>query len=245
MGIFSKSTAPPPEPEIDLSEVTDEPIFSEDVAEQQELERKRNKSRLEPGDRKRLFDERPYNKSLMWYHDTVRYKKRMLGRYGMDAVDVTPGVAWPTQEKVADAKEYERVAFPITLHQEWARIAKAKAQREAEMRARDAEVAAKVAKTEKWIQDLKKRIEKKEKELAQSKERRQKVLAEIKHELKLHFVDQHDAKVKALIAQKEKVYKKQMKEEKKKLREEKMKNRHAAKQAEADDDSVEKKPEEN
>ena len=66
----------------------------------------------------------------------MRYKQRTLGRYGLKALDVTPGVAWPTQEDVEDAKEYERVAYPFSLQESWKQIEKKKQAAAEEIRLR-------------------------------------------------------------------------------------------------------------
>ena len=49
----------------------------------------------------------------------MRYKRRILGRYGLKALDVPAGIAWPTKEDVEDAKDYEQTAYPVSIQEGW------------------------------------------------------------------------------------------------------------------------------
>lgn len=99
------------------------PIYNLDQQEKYEaFKNKRNKSRLNPQHRNILLGQRPYDEPIEWFHNTVKYKKRMLGRYGMKAVEVPAGFVWPTPKEVEDMKEYERVAYPYSIQEEWVRI---------------------------------------------------------------------------------------------------------------------------
>lgn len=62
-----------------------------------------------------LNDQKPYDKSYEPYHDSVWYRKRMLGRYGIEAAGVTAAICWPTKEDIEDTKEYESIAYPKSL----------------------------------------------------------------------------------------------------------------------------------
>lgn len=103
-----------------IESAEEKPVFLKEIDE--ELEKKRNKSRLNTAHRNILLGQKPYNEPMEWYHETVKYKKRLLGRYGMKALEVPAGLAWPTPEEVEDAKEYERVAFPLTIQERWQKI---------------------------------------------------------------------------------------------------------------------------
>lgn len=106
---------------VDITTADEKPVYSlmEDQEFQEELARKRNKSRLNPQDRNVLMGLRPYDKPMSWHHYKVKYKKVTLGRYGLTAIDVPAGFAWPTQREIENAKEYERVAFPLSLQDRW------------------------------------------------------------------------------------------------------------------------------
>ncbi|XP_015190209.1 PREDICTED: growth arrest and DNA damage-inducible proteins-interacting protein 1 isoform X2 [Polistes dominula] len=185
-----------------------------------ELEKKRNKSRLNKEHRNILFGQRPYEEAQEWYHNTIKYKKRLLGRYGMKAVEEPAGFVWPTPEEVNDMKEYERVAYPYSIQEEWARIEEKNRTNAEAIKAREAEVSQKMAKLDKWINDLNTRIAKKEADLLEAKKRKDRLIQEVRLELGSH-VSIHDEKFKAVMAEKEKLEKKKLKEAKKKVKEEK------------------------
>jgi len=123
--LATESTEPKGEV-VDITAADEKPIYSEDPQDQEELARKRNKSRLNPHHRNILMNERPYDQPIEWFHNRVRYKKRMLGRYGLKGNDEPAGFAWPTPEEVKDAQEYERVAFPLSLQERWKKLEEAK-----------------------------------------------------------------------------------------------------------------------
>lgn len=60
----------------------------------------------------------------------------MLGRYGMEALDVPAGLAWPTPEEVEEQKEYERVAYPISIQEQLQKIKEEKKEKEEALMAR-------------------------------------------------------------------------------------------------------------
>ncbi|TGZ38017.1 Uncharacterized protein DBV15_05259 [Temnothorax longispinosus] len=198
-GRFLATESTEPKDEIvDITAADEKPVYPDDPRSQEELAKKRNKSRLNPSDRNVLMGVRPYEQSLEWYHDTVRYKKRMLGRYGLKSIDVPAGFAWPTPEEVKDAQEYERVAFPL-----------------------EAEIAEKLAKMDKWTAELNAKIAKKEAELEAARLRKERLVEEVRK----HFgfkISPHDERFKTMLAQKEKEAKKKKKEAKKQAKLEKL-----------------------
>ncbi|XP_047364010.1 uncharacterized protein LOC124954721 [Vespa velutina] len=206
-----------------IYEIAEEtPIYEHDQQEKNnEIEKKRNKSRLNPHHRNILFGQRPYNESIEWFHNTVKYKKRMLGKYGMKAVGVPAGFAWPTPEEVEDMKEYERVAYPYSIQEEWARIEEEKRQKAEAIKAREDDISQKMAKLDKWMNDLNTRLAKKEADLLEAKKHKERLIEEVRYQLGFD-VPIHDEKFKAAMAEKEKEEKKKLKEAKKKLKEEKM-----------------------
>lgn len=97
---------------------------------EEEIQRKRNKSRLNPQHRNLLHGKVPYPEPVDWFHETVKYKRKMYGRYGQSS-GVLPGIMWPTREELEEMKEYESVAYPYTI-QELMRIAETKRKEEQE-----------------------------------------------------------------------------------------------------------------
>lgn len=102
---------------------------------EEEIQRKRNKSRLNPQHRNLLHGKVPYPEPMDWFHETVKYKRKMYGRYG-ESSGVPPGVMWPTREELEEIKEYERVAYPYTIQELMARVENKKKEEQAALKAR-------------------------------------------------------------------------------------------------------------
>lgn len=135
---FATESMEPKNKVVDITTADEKPVYSsmDDPNFQEELARKRNKSRLNPQDRNILMGLRPYDTPMAWHHHKVKYKKRMLGRYGLKANDEPAGFAWPTQDEIDDAKEYERVAFPLSLQERWKQLEEKKRKRAERIKAR-------------------------------------------------------------------------------------------------------------
>ncbi|XP_049292841.1 growth arrest and DNA damage-inducible proteins-interacting protein 1 [Anopheles funestus] len=200
--------------------------FVDDDAESAEerearIAKLQNKSRLLPQHRNMLHGVLPYEQSQSWIHETVKYKRMMLGRYGIDGSRVDPRVCFPTKKETFEKEEYERVAFPFSLKQMMdANEAERKA-RKAATEAREAEVARKLEKLDQWTTDLNARIAKKEAEARAAKERKDRLVEEVRR----HFgfkVDPRDERFQEMLALKEREDRKKVKEAKRKEKEEKM-----------------------
>lgn len=167
-----------------IYETADEkPIYEEGIEEIVNLEEKRNKSRLNPGDRNILFGQKPYDKPLTWYHNTIKYKKRILGRYGIQALGTTAGIAWPTPEEVQKLKEYENIAFPLTIQERISKIKEEKRKNEESIMARQQDIELKMANMEKMISDIKEKIAKKKAEMLEAQEKKKRKIDEIRRKL--------------------------------------------------------------
>lgn len=102
---------------------------------EEEIERKRNKSRLNPQHRNLLHGKVPYPEPMVWFHETVKYKRKMYGRYGLSS-GVLPGIMWPTREELEEVKEYESVAHPYTIQELMARVESKKKEEQEALKAR-------------------------------------------------------------------------------------------------------------
>ncbi|EZA51716.1 Growth arrest and DNA damage-inducible proteins-interacting protein [Ooceraea biroi] len=178
---------------VDVTAADEKPEFSETRSRhvQRQIARKQNKSRLEPQHRNIVMGVRPYKSSKDWFHTTVKYKKRMLGRYGLEGNAEPAGFAWPTPEEIEDAKEYERVAYP-----------------------RENTIIEKLGKMEQWTTELQDKIARKEAALEAARLRKERLVEEVRR----HFgfkISPNDNKFKEMLAQKEKEEKKKNKEAKK------------------------------
>lgn len=107
--------------EIDITSADETPKYQETLTaeEEYELMKMRNKSNLRRADRNRIKGLKPYDESKLWIHDTVRFKQRTLGRYGIEALDVPVGSVWPSKEEIDDKIEYEKTAYPHTIQECW------------------------------------------------------------------------------------------------------------------------------
>ncbi|KAG5321264.1 G45IP protein, partial [Pseudoatta argentina] len=207
---------------IDITAADEQPIYSNEPQYQEELTKKRNKSRLNPKDRNILMDKPPYEQPIEWYHNTVRYKKRMLGRYGFEGNKEPAGFAWPTPKEVKIMQEYERVAFPESLQERWKKLEEKKQIKAEKVKAED-EIAEKLSKVDQWTAELNARVAKKKAEMEAARLHKERLVEEIRK----HFgfrISPHDERFKTMLQQKEKEEKKKKKEAKKKAKDEKLKS---------------------
>ncbi|CAK9826793.1 hypothetical protein ANTRET_LOCUS4573 [Anthophora retusa] len=166
-----------------LETAEEQPIFKEEEHEILESENKRNKSKLTPAHRNILFDEKPYNETVAWYHDTVRYKKRTLGRYGMKAVGIPAGFLWPTHEEIEEQKEYEKIAFPLGLQERLQKIKEKKKEEEEALMARQKEIHVKMQGMKELLASVQQKIAKKQEAEKEAKLIKERKIEEIRHEL--------------------------------------------------------------
>ncbi|KAJ8869483.1 hypothetical protein PR048_028474 [Dryococelus australis] len=204
-----------------ISEVIEE---SESAAalklKEEEIERKRNKSRLLMQHRNMVHGDVPFAEPKAWFQETVRYKRRLYGRYG-EASGVNPALAWPTQEELADSLEYERVAYPETLQEMVDKNKAKKLEEELALKKRQEDIEQKMLRLEKWKEELNARSAKKLEAAEAAKEKKDRLMEEVRR----HFgfkVDPREERFQEMLAQKEKEEKKMAKEAKKKAREAKL-----------------------
>ncbi|GAB0096037.1 growth arrest and DNA damage-inducible proteins-interacting protein 1 [Sergentomyia squamirostris] len=199
--------------------------FVDDDDEQEELrafyESKRNKSRLLSQHRNVVLERKPYRGAESWVHNSLRYKRTMIGRYGIAGSGEDPRICFPTTEELAEKEEYNRVAYPDTIQQMRKRIEDEKRWKREKIQKREDEIALKLSKLEKWSTEFRNRVAKAEAEAQAAKDRRERLVEEVRR----HFgfkLDARDERFKELLAQKEKEDKKKQKEARKKAREEKV-----------------------
>ncbi|XP_043260958.1 IgA receptor [Colletes gigas] len=163
-----------------------EPVYidkDDQASRDRYIERRRNKSRLNRGHRNILFDQKPYENSITWFHDTLKYKRGILGKYGMEALGIPAGIAWPTHEELEDMKEYERVAFPLTLEERWQKMKEKHKQEEEAIMTRQNEIEAKMLKMSDMILEVEEKVAKKKLEAEQAKMKKERRVQEIRRQL--------------------------------------------------------------
>lgn len=221
VGRFNKSTS---SSEIDADEDDSTPavLFEDDDTElkEEKIQLSRNKSRLLPAHRNVLNDKVPYDEPQSWIHKTVKYKRMMFGRYGL-ASGIDPRICFYSKKEIDEKNEYERVAFPFTLEHMIKENEKNKIEKEEAIRKREDEIEKKLAKLDTWTKELEARIAKKEADAKAAKERKERIVEEVRRQFGFKL-DMRDERFKELLAKKEKEDKKKQKEERRKIRQDKM-----------------------
>ncbi|ENN73920.1 growth arrest and DNA damage-inducible proteins-interacting protein 1 [Dendroctonus ponderosae] len=214
------------EAEQDTTEVTEDGAARE---KEEELQRKRNKSRLKEADFRMLHEENPYPEATFWHHGTLKYLRRTFGRYGA-ASNVDPSICWPVKAELEDSMEYERVKYPETVTQMVQRVNAENAEKVRSDKQRQEDIVKKIEKNEQWKRELYAKIAKKEGEALEAKMRKDRLVEEVRR----HFgytVDPRDDRFKEMLEKKEKEQRKSLKEARKKAREEEMVKKLMSKQA--------------
>ncbi|XP_034825203.1 large ribosomal subunit protein mL64 [Maniola hyperantus] len=175
-------------------------------ARETEIKKKRNKSRLSAAHYNLVNDRRPYEEPQCLAHLTVKYNRKMYGKYGI-ASGVNPSLCWPTKKEIEEKKEYEAVAFPYTIRQVMDATAEKRRQEQLRIEQRDLEVAAKVAKLELWKKELNDKVAKKAAEVQAAKQKKERLVEEVRR----HFgftLDPRDERFQEMLAKREKEQKK-------------------------------------
>ncbi|KAL1492243.1 hypothetical protein ABEB36_012722 [Hypothenemus hampei] len=203
------------------SEQTAEVVEDDETRKKEEnLQLKRNKSRLSEVHYRMLHEENPYPEPKLWHHGTISYMRKAYGKYGA-ASGFDPSLCWPIKEELQESIEYEKVKYPFTVPQ---LIEEAKNKREEKEKLklqRQQQVAENMQKLEQWKRDLQAKIEKSQSEAMEAKLRKERLIEEVRR----HFgytVDPRDERFQELLEKKEKEQKKQMKEARKKEKEAKL-----------------------
>ncbi|XP_071874063.1 growth arrest and DNA damage-inducible proteins-interacting protein CRIF [Bombus fervidus] len=165
-----------------IESAEEKPIFIEEQ-DNADLERKRNKSRLTEAHRNILLGKKPYDTPQDRFHETVKYKKRILGRYGMEALGGPAGLAWPTPEEVEDMKEYESLAHPLNIQERLQQIKEKKKMEEEALLAKQAQIEKKMATMKQLIAQVQEKIAQKQQAEIEAKERKERKIEEIRRKL--------------------------------------------------------------
>ena len=91
----------------------------------------------------------PYTEPMEWFHETVKYKKKMYGRYGQASGDLE------------EIREYERVAYPDKIEEMLRKEQHEKMKEEEAIKEREEELLKKYKKLEQWKNDVRNNAAKK------------------------------------------------------------------------------------
>ncbi|KAK7862941.1 hypothetical protein R5R35_004897 [Gryllus longicercus] len=197
------------ESEVNVGETV---YFSEE-----ELEAIRNKSRLRISDRNLIHNNVPYPRPVAEHHYTVKYKRRLYGRYGAES-GVDPKICWPSSDDLMIMREYESASRPHSLQEMININLESKAAERKRIILREQEIATKLAKLEKVKEELNARIRKREADALVAKAKKDRLIEEVRRYFGFK-VDPKDERFKEMLEKKEKEEKKLAKEAKKKARE--------------------------
>ncbi|CAH2260505.1 growth arrest and DNA damage-inducible proteins-interacting protein 1 [Pararge aegeria] len=189
-------------------------------AREAEVKKKRNKSRLSAAHFNLVNDRRPYEEPHCLAHLTVKYNRKMYGKYGV-ASGVNPSLCWPSRKEIEEKKEYEAVAFPYTIRQVMDAAAEKRREEQLRIEQRDIEVATKVAKLEQWKKELNDKVAKKAAEVQAAKQKKERLVEEVRR----HFgftLDPRDERFIEMLAKREKEQKKLEKQAKMEAKEKMM-----------------------
>jgi len=157
----------------------------EEEARQAAIRKARFRSRLFHSDRALLLNQRPnagIDFEMNDKHQRNDFKAAMLSRFGK-STGINPSVAWPTDEKIDEQKEYEHVLYDgKSLKEMIADVQQQVVEEEKQIRDTEDEIKKKIAKQEQEIKAWQKRVE--SKNMAADKERlkRQRILDELRDE---------------------------------------------------------------
>ncbi|XP_075972369.1 growth arrest and DNA damage-inducible proteins-interacting protein CRIF [Anticarsia gemmatalis] len=189
-------------------------------AKEAEIEKKRDISRLSSAHRNLINGLRPYEEPKSVTHLTVKYNRKMYGKYG-SASGVNPMLCFPTKRDIAEIQEYEAVAFPFSIKEMMEQAARMRKEEQGKIEQRDREVATKYAKLAQWKKDLEDKIAKKTAEANAAKEKKERLVEEVRR----HFgfkLDPRDERFQEMLAKREKEQKKQEKLAKREAKEKEM-----------------------
>jgi len=83
---------------------------------EEEILRKRNKSRLSPPHFLKINGDNPTPVPELWFHHTIKYKRKLYAKYG-EKTGINPGIQWATHAELNKRLEYEGVVYPFTIQE--------------------------------------------------------------------------------------------------------------------------------
>ncbi|XP_027213242.2 large ribosomal subunit protein mL64 [Penaeus vannamei] len=191
-----------------------------EIDEAELIERKRNKSRLNPRHYKKL------NKIPSQLTEdeeqvfSLSYQRKLYGHYGASS-GINPAKAWPSKEELELAKEWESLAYPHSVQEMISEAKRLKKAEEDKIKKRQADIMQKVTKLEDWKREVREGYKKREREAREAKEKKERLMEEVRQIFGFR-IDPKDERFKEALLQKEREEKRAAKEAKKIERQQKM-----------------------
>ncbi|XP_059059490.1 large ribosomal subunit protein mL64 [Achroia grisella] len=207
----------------EVIEQNDQVLFddADDVqAKEAEIEKKRNISRLSNAHYNLINGRRPYDTPKSLAHLTVKYNRKIYGKYG-SASGINPSLCWPTKNEIQEKIEYESVAFPYTIKEMMVTAAQKRREEQLKIEQREKDIATKFEKLEQWKKDLNDKLAKKIAEVEAAKAKKERLVEEVRR----HFgfkLDPRDERFQEMLAKREKEQKKLEKQARKEAKDKMM-----------------------
>ncbi|XP_028173726.1 growth arrest and DNA damage-inducible proteins-interacting protein 1 [Ostrinia furnacalis] len=192
----------------------------EALAREAEIEKKRNVSRLSAAHFNQINDRRPYDEPKHLAHLTVKYHRKLYGKYG-SLSGVNPSLCWPSKKDIQEKLEYESVTFPFTIKEMMDAAAEKRRAEQEVIDKREKELAAKITKVAAWKKDLQDKLAKKMADAQAAKVKKERLVDEVRR----HFgftLDPRDERFQEMLAKREKEQKKLEKMARKEAKEKQM-----------------------
>lgn len=192
-----------------LQEAREEYVVDDD--QEDIIEQKRNKSRLRPWHYKQYHGQAyPIDDGIM---RSLKFERRLYGRHGAaSGVDVSK--LWPSVEELSLKKEWESVAFPLSIQEMIVNAKQEKIAKQEAIDKRQADILAKSGKLEIWKKEVRDRVEAKEKAAIESRGKKERLMEEVRQIFGFR-IDPKDERFKAALEKKELQERKALKEAKK------------------------------
>merc|ERR1719461_2758561 len=223
-------TSKEPEPFEDVEEDADAAeereylrSLEEREARAEYIESRRNKSRLSASHRQIVKGEMPYVGTMFNYtseHMSKEHKRGLMSKYGRKQAGVDPGQCWPTKEEIQLAREWEDLYQEKPLKEMIQEARQAVEDAHQAKLEREKEVVKNLEQMDRQVKQWKDRMGAKTRMLDAERERREKVLEELRLEFG-YVINPEDNYMKGRIAEREKVLIKEEKEKKKQEKKEK------------------------
>jgi len=217
------------EPLLEDEEPSEMDLYQQEIEELEKeakaefIQNRRNKSKLSASDRQILHGLPPYAGVMFEYtseHRSKEFKRSMLSKYGMAKTGVEPGIVWPTDKEVQLAREWEELYQEKPLKDQIIETKRNIQKRKEDRIAKEMLVEENLKKLDTQIKQWKVKVGAKNKLAEAERERREKVLAELKLEFGYN-INPEDNYMKERIAEREKVIMKEEREAKKAAKKEK------------------------
>ncbi|XP_013117830.1 large ribosomal subunit protein mL64 [Stomoxys calcitrans] len=186
----------------------------------QDVQINRNKSGLLLQHRNMLYERPSYKKPSSWIHLSEKYQRKVFSRCGLES-GIDPRICFLKKSDLNSQKNYEAVSEPENIFCMMEKSKSKDKQKRDVVLEREEFIIKNMGKLEHWKKDLQNRIKKKEEAALAAKQRKERLVEEVRR----HFgfkVDPRDEQFKEVLEQKEREDKKMQKEAKRKAKEQKL-----------------------